>query len=262
MGIAATAKKGPLAAVLVLALCAAVPIAAQDYIDLEAERSRGRDGAAPAPGRPGAAGAQQEQGLGRLFVQLQQLQQEVMRLNGKVEEQGHELRRLKEQSLERYLDLDRRLAGGAEVSGESLTEPPLTPTAASETAEQPGEGDAYRAAYALVRGQEFDAAVTAFKQFLERFPDGRYAPNAHYWLGELYLVLQPPDPEAARQSFVLLLDQYPGHSKEPDALYKLGRVHHMKGNAARSREFLDRVIRKYPESRGAKLAREFIDQNL
>ena len=113
-----------------------------------------------------------------------------------------------------------------------------------------------------MRNQEFDAAVAAFTQFLERFPDGRYAPNAHYWLGELYLVLQPPNPEAARQSFMLLLDQYPGNSKEPDALYKLGRVHYIKGNRERSREFLDRVIRQYPDSSAAGLAREFIDQNL
>ncbi|MHA7814884.1 MAG: tol-pal system protein YbgF [Pseudohaliea sp.] len=255
----------------------------QDYIDVEAERARaGNSNAAQPAGarsygldssaapatvsRPPAPAVGSEQTIGNLFIQLQRLQQEVMQLNGKVEEQAHEIRRLKEQSLERYLDLDRRLAGGAAPTGSISGESPVTsaPAAAgsSEAAEQPGEGDAYRAAYALVRNQEFGDAVAAFKQFLERFPDGRYAPNAHYWLGELYLVLQPPDPEAARQSFMLLLDQYPGNAKEPDALYKLGRVHYIKGNRERAREFLDRVIRQYPESSAAGLAREFIQQNL
>ena len=254
----------------------------QDYIDVEAERARaGSSAAQPTPARsygldssaapatvsraPAPAG-NSEQTIGNLFIQLQRLQQEVMQLNGKVEEQAYEIRRLKEQSLERYLDLDRRLAGGGASTGSSSGENPVTSTPAgsgtSEAAEQPGEGDAYRAAYALVRNQEFGDAVAAFKQFLERFPDGRYAPNAHYWLGELYLVLQPPDPEAARQSFMLLLDQYPGNAKEPDALYKLGRVHYIKGNRDRSREFLDRVIREYPESSAAGLAKEFIQQNL
>jgi tol-pal system protein YbgF len=229
-------------------------------------RSYGLDSAPPAPAADAAGG----QSIGNLFIQLQQLQQEVMRLNGKVEEQAYELRQLKEQSLERYLDLDRRLAGGAGAdTGGSAAAPaaenPLTSapaTAASGAAEQPGEGDAYRAAYALVRGQEFDAAVEAFKQFLQRYPDGRYAPNAHYWLGELYLVLQPPDPEAARQAFMLLLSEYPDNPKEPDALYKLGRVHYMKGNPDRSRQFLDRVIREFPDSSAAGLARDFIEQNL
>lgn len=250
----------------------------QDYIDVEAERARGADpvvrsygldsAAGPAPvNRPSAAPPSGDAGIGDLFIQLQQLQQQVMELNGEVEEQAYEIRQLKEQSLERYLDLDRRLAGESSTAGRVTGAVDETDGAAAgnrmtEVAEKPGESDAYRAAYALVRSQEFDAAVASFKQFLERFPDGRYAPNAHYWLGELYLVLQPPDPEKARQSFMLLLDQYPGNAKEPDALYKLGRVHYIKGNRERSREFLDRVIRQYPESSAAGLAREFIQQNL
>ncbi len=112
-----------------------------------------------------------------------------------------------------------------------------------------------------MRSQQFDAAVDAFRQFLRNYPDGKFAANAHYWLGELYLVISPPDPESARQSFMLLVDQYPDNSKVPDALYKLGRVQFMKGNRDRSREFLDRVISEHGDSSAAKLAQEFIDQN-
>ena len=68
------------------------------------------------------------------------------------------------------------------------------------------------------------------RNFLSNYPFGRYAPNAHYWLGELYLVVEPPDPELARQNFKLLLDQYSADPKVPDALYKLGRVQFIKGN--------------------------------
>jgi tol-pal system protein YbgF len=113
-----------------------------------------------------------------------------------------------------------------------------------------------------VRGQEFDAAVDAFTTFLRSYPDGRYAPNAHYWLGELYLVIEPADPEAARQAFTLLLNEYPDNAKVPDALYKLGRVQYIKGNPQRAREYLERVIREYPDSSAARLAGDFLDQNL
>jgi tol-pal system protein YbgF len=114
-----------------------------------------------------------------------------------------------------------------------------------------------------VRGQEFDAAVTPSPGvFSSAYPDGRYAPNAHYWLGELFLVIDPPDPEAARQSFMLLLNQYPDNAKVPDALYKLGRVQFIKGNSARAREYLNRVMREYPDSSAARLASDFIDENL
>lgn len=276
----------------------------QDYVDVEAERAAqaARDATAPpadpygikpaqaypatsyglnsAPAIPGTATAAPPGGqganMGTLLLQLQQLQQEVMRLNGRVEEQANELRKLREQSLERYVDLDKRLAaiagGGAAVaatagagsSAPRAAQPVAVPQASegdSRVTEQPGEGEAYRAAYALVRGQQFDQAVTAFRQFLQNYPAGKYAPNAHYWLGELYLVVQPPDLESSRQSFMLLLTQYPDNSKVPDAMYKLGKVHFLKGNRDRAREFLDRVIREHGDSSAAKLAGEFIAEN-
>lgn len=204
--------------------------------------------------------------VGNLLYQVQQLQQEVMQLNGKIEEQAYEIRTLKEQSLERYVDLDRRvsaLAGGGAAAAAVPATGPAPSAAAGGGSAQPGEADAYRAAYALVRGQQFNEAVGAFNQFLRDYPAGKFAPNAHYWLGELYLVVQPPDPESARQSFQLLIDQYPDNAKVPDALYKLGRVHFMKGNRERSREYLDRVIAEYGATGDAavKLAQDFIAQN-
>jgi tol-pal system protein YbgF len=232
--------------------------------------------AAPATTAP-AGGQATGQNLGNLFYQIQQLQQEVMRLNGKVEEQANELRKLKEQSLERYVDLDKRLSGAAGGASSASTDAgtgntggspavataPVAAGGQSPTAEQPGEGEAYRAAYALVRSQKFDQAVQGFEQFLQDYPGGRYAPNAHYWLGELYLVIEPPNLESSRQSFTLLLSQYPNNSKAPDALYKLGKVQFLKGNREKAREYLDRVISEYgsTNSSAVKLARDFIAEN-
>ncbi|MFT4769201.1 MAG: tol-pal system protein YbgF [Glaciecola sp.] len=272
-------------------LAVAISASAQTYIDVEAERRAPQSGSTgstvtapavsygvgtappavttrslPPPSAPAG------DNIGVLFNQVQQLQQEVMRLNGLVEQQAYDIRTLKEQSLERYMDIDRRLAAGrgSAPSGNTGVAPTTkastgdldTSGSATEVAEQPGEGEAYRTAYALVRGQEFDQAVSAFSAFLERFPAGRYAPNAHYWLGELYLVTDPADPEASRQAFMLLLNQYPTNTKIPDALYKLGKVHFMKGNRDSSREFLNRAIREYPDSSAARLAGDFLDQNL
>ena len=306
-------------ALVVGPFCILAPAQAQDYIDVEAERKAAASRAgssAPAFGSTaqagqsaqaypvtsfgiGAATAAQSTSIaapapalvapgsgnaGQLMLQVQQLQQEVMRLNGIVEEQAHEVRTLKSQSLERYLDLDRRLSvlaggsaeGGLDNTAGALPVEPLAdasgPTSAASipvapvaggAAEQPGEAAAYQAAYALVRGQKFSEATNAFQQFLRDYPAGRFAPNAHYWLGELHLVTTPPDIEAARQSFMLLLDLYPADSKVPDALFKLGRIHYTKGNRDRAREFFDRVISEYGSSNSAavKLAQDFIKEN-
>ena len=208
-----------------------------------------------------------------LTLRVQQLEEEIRRLNGLLEEQASLLMRLQDQSLERYVEMDRRLASigkidlspvfasgdkasGASARGDSV------PSAEVPVAElQPGEREAYQSAYGLVRAQQFEAAVDAFNTFLASYPFGQFAPNAHYWLGELYLVIEPVDPESARQNFKLLLDQYPNDRKVPDALYKLGRVHALKGNIDRSKEYLNKVIADYGEAKhpAAQLAKEFLD---
>ena len=103
----------------------------------------------------------------------------------------------------------------------------------------------------------------AFKQFLLDFPDGKYAPNAHYWLGELYMVIAPPDLESARREFTLLTEQYPDNAKLPDALYKLGKIYFDKGNSARAREHFERVINEFGNSGSSavKLSRDFLIEN-
>lgn len=274
---------------------------AQDYVDLEAERAAGTAQAAPvdpygarpaqaypatsyginsspagaavAPAASAVGGPPSSQNLASLFAQVQQLQQEVMRLNGKVEEQSFELRKLKDQNLERYVDLDSRLSAMALGTAATASTPAAAagpavvaaPVASGQPAgvEQPGEGEAYRAAYSLVQSQKFDQAVTAFRQFQQSYPGGKYAPNAYYWLGELYLVVQPADLESSRQSFMMLLSQYPDNSKAPDALYKLGKVQFMKGNREKAREYLEQVISQYgsTNSSAVKLARDFIAEN-
>ena len=207
-----------------------------------------------------------------LALRVQQLEEEIRRLNGLVEEQAGLLTRLQDKSLERYVEVDRRLAMIASTGTGAITDnspspnEPVVTADGEQTQEAPvapevGEQEAYQAAYGLVRERQFGEALTAFDAFLSEFPFGRFAPNAHYWLGELYLVVEPVDPEAARQNFQVLLDQYPNDRKVPDALYKLGRVHALKGNAERSREYLDRVIAEFGADGhpAAQLAQDFID---
>ena len=281
------------------------PVGAQDYVDVEAERRAAATQApltqapltqAPLEEASEVAPATSYTGIqpysgsttvaqppvetttapitgtdsGSLMLRVQQLEADVRRLNGLLEEATQALRLLEAQSLERYVDLDRRLAseGAAEIDRGAepadVASSPLpsdNPVAGRAVDVKEGEEAAYRAAYELVREREFDDAVAAFTAFLAGFPFGRYAPNAHYWMGELYLVLDPPDPELARQNFKLLLDQYPADPKVPDALYKLGRVQFIKGNRQRSKEYLDEVIREYPSHAAAQLARQFLLEN-
>lgn len=204
---------------------------------------------------------------GSLFVQVQRLAEEVRRLNGVVEEQAYQIKTLQQQSLERYMDIDRRLAGGAvsttapAQSKAVMQEVASTPVTASDSAAplvDAKEEPAYLAARQLVYDRKFDAAVASFNAFLLDYPNGAYAPNAHYWLGELYLVLEQPNLELSRQAFQLLLDLYPQHNKVPDASFKLATVYYAKGNAGRAKTMLDAVVATYPKQPVAELAKKFL----
>lgn len=244
-------------------------------IDASVESSKSRAGAAnnatrstPPPAAPQDAGFNQ----GELFYQLQLLQQEVMQLRGQVEEQAYEIQQLKSKNMERYIDLDRRigeLGQGGGVKSSSNSAQPAANTGSSPslavTAAQVGEKEAYDRAYGLVINKQFSDALDAFKQFLVDFPNGKYAPNSYYWMGELYQVVTPADLESAREVFTQLISQYPDHPKAPDAMYKLGRVYFMQGNKTASREWLEKVIANYgsgANSSVADKARQFLNANL
>jgi tol-pal system protein YbgF len=275
-----------------LVLCASPFFAssafAQEYIDLEQERLRNQSSAQSVDAQsvdaqsgdaqpvepsgdqtyrgdalsetqsPAATGAASN--VGEMYYQLQLLQEEVMALRGLVEEQAYQMRQLKQQSLERYVDIDKRLSETPEAGA---TTPGKVAPPGATVQEQAGEGEAYRSAYSLVRSQKFKGAISAFVQFLQDFPAGKYAPNAHYWLGELYLVIQPAELESARREFTLLLEQYPQNGKIPDALYKLGKVYFDKGNREKAREYFERVINEFGDgnSSAVKLARDFLSEN-
>ncbi|MCO1335643.1 tol-pal system protein YbgF [Microbulbifer sp. OS29] len=202
------------------------------------------------------------------YYQMQVLQQEVRELRGSVEELRHEIKRLKQQRTEDYMDLDRRIA---RISG---TEPAAQPPSTAEGgASAPGgspmppkpqgpkdgksERDRYQASFGLARNGDYGGASEEFKRLLEDYPNGQYAPNANYWLGEIALV--QGNLEEAREWFVALLDGYPNSSKVWDGRYKLGTVYHQLGDQQKARNLLEQVAAS--DARASNLAKKYLQEN-
>ncbi len=259
------------AALVIFGVCGASSTLAQAPI-IDGTQSSSRGGSYPSSG--GATSGQAE-----MYRQLQSLQEEVMQLRGIVEEQNHQLEALKQQSLERYMDIDRRLGGGAaaavspaaavqaQPAGAAVdaTAPAAPPAAGGNgAAATPAEQEAYKQAYAKLKGQQYTAAIQGFNTFLKDYPSSELVPNTYYWLGELYLVESPQNLDAADQSFAKLLTNFPQHAKAPDALYKQGKVAFLKGDKAKSKKLMQRVIDEYGASGSTapQLAKQFIDENL
>ncbi len=222
---------------------------------------------------------QQSQTQAEFFYQLQLLQEEVQTLRGLVESQTNEIKKLKQERLEGYLNLDRRLS---ELSGQ-MSKASLRPSASNLNAKltegaQPAIGLAvdapgvattqqpdaelekrrYKQARALLKSKDYQGAIQAFNSLVDDFPNGNYASNAYYWLGEIYLVLR--ESGEAKKAFLTLLDRYPTGRKVPDALYKLG-VLHAEGdqvNSQLSQQYFDRLLKDYSSTSAARLAQDFM----
>lgn len=203
-----------------------------------------------------------------LYYQLQVLQQEVLQLRGMVEEQAHELKRLKQQRLDDYLDLDRRLSAlgqggglpqGLPSEGSVASAGAQSVAAGTGSVAPQDEIQQYRSAIDLVlKKQQYDEAVVALQEHLNTYPNGRYSANAVYWLGEIYLLKN--DLEQARQWFTRLMTDYPKHRKVPDGKFKLGKVYHLLGNDDQARALLNEVAATSTDA--APLARDYLRDNL
>lgn len=203
---------------------------------------------------------------GQLFLQLQQMQDQLSRQQGIIEELQNDVARMKQESLERYQDLDRRIgtgapaeapqnsaAGGEAAAGAAAGAAAAQPPAASgEPGDPAKEKLYYDAAFDLIKAKDFDKASQAFNAFLRKYPNSQYAGNAQYWLGEVNLA--KGDLQAAGQAFAKVSQLYPKHNKVPDSLYKLADVERRLGHTDRVKGILQQVITQYPGTSAAQLA--------
>lgn len=210
----------------------------------------------------GAAPAATTSAQGELFLQLQQLQEEVARLRGTLEEQQYEIQQLKQQSLERYQDLDSRLSAAPQAPAQAPVAPAVGASGAAPAAQAPAANAAsgdpakeklfYDAAFDLIKAKDFAKADQAFTAFLRKYPSSQYAGNAQYWLGEVKLA--QGDLQGAGRAFAQVSQSYPQHQKVADSLYKLADVEQRLGNAAKAKGILQQVVAQYPGTSAAQLA--------
>ncbi|CAM4410248.1 MAG: Cell division coordinator CpoB [Legionellaceae bacterium] len=214
-----------------------------------------------------------------LVGQINKLQQEIAKLRGDLDVQTYEIKRLNEQIKAQYQDIDSRLSsqpnnvknGVTPVSTDSeksqstktVLEPlqmsTTTTSATSVNASQENKGDnqtelsRYQAGIDLSRKGDYVRATTAFQKYLSQYPDGIYAANAHYWLGEIYLIQGQPDPAAAE--FKMIITNFPSTPKVPDALLKLGQAYYDKGDYKEAKKHFENLQKQFSTTSAALTAK-------
>ncbi len=227
------------------------------------------------------------QGLVDIVLKLESLQNEVQRLRGEIEVQHHTLEELKKRQRDLYVDLDRRLlqlerntpvgssspsvaaeaapagsAGGAAAgtvaaAGSQPASKPASKTKPAPPASKT-EQQAYQAAFDQLRELRYDKATELFRDFLNKYPKGRYAHIAQYWLGEANYAQRKFD-EAIRD-YQGLIDNYPGSPKLAEAMLKIGYSQYELKNFAGAQETLERLIRTYPGTTEAGQAQNLLQK--
>ena len=190
--------------------------------------------------------------LGRLLQRISDLEDELSRSYGRIEQLEHQVQQLRHEARERYVDIDNRIR---QLAGESTAVADAVTTASPDT-----EAGMYKIAFALLEDGDYKDSIAGFEAMIEKYPNGKLLPDAFYWLGELYTQLDPPQWEQSRQSLVQLLRLFPDHAKVPEGTFKLGTTYHNLGDPSKALEYLDRVVNDFPNSSAARLAEEYASQ--
>ncbi|XTZ37192.1 cell division protein CpoB [Salmonella enterica] len=206
----------------------------------------------------------------QLLTQLQQQisdnQADIDSLRGQIQESQYQLNQAVERQKQILLQMDSISSGSAagqtqqtsEGQSGAATQAPATDTGAANTGAPVQSGDAntdYNAAIALVQDKSRqDDALVAFQNFIKKYPESTYLPNANYWLGQLNYNKGKKDDAA--YYFASVVKNYPKSPKAPDAMYKVGVIMQDKGDSAKAKAVYQQVISKYPGTDGAKQAQK------
>jgi len=211
-----------------------------------------------------------------LAQQLEILRKEIQQLRGQVEVLQHESEMAAKRQRDMYVDLDTRLraleqpgavgalpaaspvAGGAAspptaaAPAAGTTTGPAVVASAGPAASTPAtdtEARAYEAAQAQRRIGNYQGAITAFQEFIDRYPKSALAHRAQYWIGDSYFNLRDFKRSIASQQ--QLIATYPGTSSVPDALLNMASSQIELGDIPGARRTLDGILTRYPTSDAA-----------
>ncbi len=199
------------------------------------------------------------------------LRDELRDLRGLVEKVKYDSDQRERANKDLYADLSQRLQRlegvvPPAVPGNTTSSVPGTapgtissaPIAPRPAVASPEEETAYLATFDLLKNGKYDDAVRGFRSMLDRWPQGRYADNAWYWMGEANYVKR--DYPAALTSFQSLVDRFPTSPKLSDGLYKVGLTQIELKRTSEARATLQRVTREFPATNAANLSRQKLEQ--
>ncbi len=200
------------------------------------------------------------------------LQDDLRSLRGEIERMRFELETQSRRSKDMGGDIERRLQkleaqptanAAAPLDGSAVPAippviyaPPVADADGGATAAE--EQAAYLKAFDALKAGKYDGAISGFRAMLDKWPQGNFADNGWYWLGESQYVKRQYKP--ALDSYTALIERFPASPKVPDALFKSGLTQVELKQPDQAKATWRRVMKDYPNSNAAGLARQRLTQ--
>ena len=157
--------------------------------------------------------------------------------------------------IENFLGIGKKEAA-PDAAAEKNGKPPAAPQkeAAGKGKPLPSDKESlYAAAYELFREGKYEKSREAFESFLKQYPNTEFSDNAQFWIGECYYFEKKY--EKAIIEYDKVVKNFPEGSKVPYALLKQGLSFLQLGDKASAKLLLQQVIKDYPNTSQARIAR-------
>lgn len=194
-----------------------------------------------------------------ISAQMEQMRRSLLELSNQIESLRAELARLRgqdEQLAREVSEVQRRqkdITQGVEDRFKKF-EPAKVTADGQDFMAEPGEIRDFEAALAIMRKGDFAQGQLAFGNFVMRYPGSGYRPSALFWLGNAHY---------AQRNFLEAITHYsdlvsgaPGHVRAPEALLSVANCQLELKDVKTARKTLDELIKTYPKSEAATVAKE------
>ena len=144
----------------------------------------------------------------------------------------------------------------ASMEQRTETAPPAggAPVAAVDSTGGPGPNQLYEISLDQFRRGSFATARSGFSDLLRRFPTADVAADAQFYVAESYA--SERNAAAADSAYAVVVTRYAQSPKAATALYKRARARQAAGRRTEARPLFEELVRRFPRSDEAELARE------
>jgi len=194
-----------------------------------------------------------------LAGQLDALRTDLAQSRGQIEVLLHQMEVAEKRQKDLYVDIDTRLrkleqAAEQQAAAAAAARPP------AEAGPSDEEKRAYEGALNQFKVGNYSAAIDLLGQLLAKYPNGKLAPNAQYWIGMGYSGRR--DYRNAITALQKVVAQWPLDPKAADAMLSIASAQEATGDVKSAQATLQEVLAKYPGSTASDQARLRLQQSV